>query len=51
MHEYSSSEFEILGIMNSGEKNEGIRYIGTKHGRPLVNGKELYFRVIIKRRK
>jgi len=51
MRESSSSEFEILGIMNSGEKNEGLRYANTKHGRPLVNGKEIYFRIIIRRRK
>ncbi len=50
LDKYNPKQFDILGIMNSGEKNEGIRYASTKHGRPLVNGKELYLRILIKRK-
>lgn len=48
LDKYNPEQFDILGIMNSGEENKGIRNPGTKHGRPLVNGKELYLRVLIK---
>ena len=47
---YNPEQFEIMGIMNTGEKNEGIRYSNTPHGRPIVNGVEKYLRVIIRRR-
>jgi hypothetical protein len=50
MPESSSNEFEILGIMNSGEMNPGIRYPNTNHGRPVINGTEKYLRVLIKRK-
>lgn len=39
--------YQIIGIMNSGEKNEGIRYPESKSGKPLINGKFLYTRVLI----
>lgn len=45
---YNPEQFELLGIMNTGEENKGIRYEGTPHGRPLVNGIEKYIRVLIK---
>lgn len=45
---YNPAQFELLGIMNTGEENEGIRYKGTPHGRPLVNGVEKYLRILIK---
>lgn len=51
MDKYNRNQFEILGIMNTGEENKGIRYKNTPHGRPLVNGKELYFRILIRRKK
>ena len=50
MNSYNPEQFEILGIMNTGEQNEGIRYDNTPHGRPVVNGKELYLRYIIRRK-
>lgn len=50
MDKYNPTQFEIFGIMNTGEENEGIRYKDTPHGRPVVNGKELYLRILIKRR-
>lgn len=43
-------QFELCGIMNTGEVNEGIRHAGSPHGRPTINGKELYTRILIKRR-
>lgn len=51
LDKYNPDQFEILGIMNTGEKNEGIRLPNTPHGRPLVNGKEKYLRVLIKNKR
>ena len=51
MSKYNPKQFEILGIMNTGEANEGIRLPNTRHGRPLVNGKEKYIRILIKNKK
>ncbi len=45
---FNPEQFELLGIMNTGEKNIGIRYKGTPHGRPLVNGVEKYLRILIR---
>ena len=50
LDKFNPEQFELLGIMNTGEQNEGIRYKNTPHGRPLVNGVEKYLRIIIKRR-
>lgn len=49
MDKYNPEQFKLLGIMNTGEENKGIRYENTAHGRPLVNGKELYLRILIKK--
>ena len=51
MDNYNPNQFELLGIMNTGEKNEGIRYEGTPHGRPIVNGIEIYLRILIKNKR
>lgn len=51
LDKYNPDQFELLGIMNTGELNVGIRYPNTPHGRPLVKGVEKYLRIIIKRRK
>jgi hypothetical protein len=51
LDKYNPEQFELLGIMNTGEENKGIRYKGTPHGRPLINGVEKYLRILIKRRK
>jgi len=48
LDKYNPNQFEIIGIMNTGEKNEGIRYENSLHGRPVVNGKEKYLRIIVK---
>jgi hypothetical protein len=48
MHKFNPDQFELFGIMNTGEENEGIRYPNTPHGRPIVNGKEKYLRILIK---
>jgi hypothetical protein len=50
MDKYNPNQFEILGIMNTGEENKGIRLPNTPHGRPIVNGTEKYLRIIIKKR-
>lgn len=48
---YNPDQFELLGIMNTGEENIGIRYEGTPHGRPMINGVEKYLRILIKNKK
>lgn len=48
---YNPDQFELLGIMNTGEENIGIRYEGTPHGRPIINGVEKYLRILIKNKK
>ncbi|MBF2759469.1 MAG: modification methylase [Ectothiorhodospiraceae bacterium AqS1] len=51
LDKYNPDQFEILGMTNTGEKNEGIRYPNTPHGRAMVNGKEIYGRILIRHRK
>lgn len=51
MPKYNPSQFELLGIMNTGEENKGIRLPNTPHGRPIINGVEKYLRVLIKNKK
>ena len=51
LDKHNPTQFTLLGIMNTGELNEGIRHKNTDHGRPLVNGKELYLRILIQRSK
>ena len=51
LDKYNPNQFELLGIMNTGEENKGIRYEGTAHGRPLVKGVEKYLRILIKNRR
>ncbi len=50
MDKYNPDQFELLGIMNTGEVNEGIRYPNTPHGRPIIKGKELYLRILIRKK-
>ena len=50
LDKYNPDQFELLGIMNTGELNVGIRYPNTPHGRPLVNGVEKYLRIIIRKK-
>lgn len=47
MDKYNANQFEMLGIMNTGEENKGICYPNTPHCRPVVNGKEKYIRILI----
>lgn len=49
MDKYNPNQFKILGIMNTGEENKGIRYENTPHGRPVINGVEKYLRILIKK--
>ncbi len=51
MDKYNPSQFTLLGIMNTGEENKGIRYKGTEHGRPIINGVEKYLRILVKKNK
>ena len=50
LDKYNPNQFELIGIMNTGEENPGIRYENTPHGRPIVNGQEKYLRLLIKKR-
>ncbi len=53
MDKYSPEQFEILGLCASaGYKKEivGIPFLGDKDGRPLLNGKNTYARIFIKRK-
>jgi hypothetical protein len=45
---HNPEQFQLLGIMNTGEENKGIRYEGTPHGRPIVGGVEKYARLLIR---
>ena len=49
LDKHNPKQFDILGIMNSGEENKGIRYENTPHGRPIIKGVEKYLRILIKR--
>jgi len=51
LDKYNPEQFELLGIMNTGEDNVGIRHEDSAHGRPIVNGVELYLRILIKNRR
>jgi len=49
LDKFNPKQFDLLGIMNSGEINKGIRYEDTPHGGPLVNGIKKYQRILIKK--
>lgn len=51
LDKYNPEQFELLGIMNTGEENKGIRYEGSPHGRPIINGVEKYLRILTKNKK
>ena len=51
--EHSPEQFEILGMSASAGYNAtivGIPFLGQKDARPLINGKNTYARIFIKRR-
>jgi len=48
--DYNPNQFKVLGFTNSGEENKGIRHKDSKHGRALINGKEIYTRILIQRK-
>ena len=50
IEKYNPNQFEVFGITNTGEENPGIRLPNTPHGRALLNGKEIYTRLLIKRK-
>jgi len=54
MDKYSPDQFEILGMSASAGYNPeivGIPFLGQKDARPLINGKNTYARVFIRRKK
>ena len=50
MDKYNPNQFEILGFTNTGEENPGIRLPNTPHGKVHIRGKEVYTRLLIKRK-
>ncbi len=53
LDKYNPDQFEILGMAASaGYRREivGIDFIGTKDARPLINGKNTYARIFIRRK-
>ena len=53
LDKYNPEQFEILGLAASaGYRPEivGIEFVGEKDARPLINNKNTYARVFIKRR-
>ena len=54
MDKYNPEQFEILGMASSAGYNKevvGIPFIGTKDARPLINGKNSYARIMLKRKR
>lgn len=47
---WNPNQFEILGFTNTGEENPGIRLPNTPHGRAVIDGREIYTRILIKNR-
>ncbi len=53
LDKYNPEQFEILGMASSAGYNAdvvGIPFLGEKDARPLINGKNTYARVFIRRR-
>lgn len=50
LDKYNPNQFEILGFTNTGEENKGIRHIDSPHGRALIGGKEIYTRILIRKK-
>ena len=53
LDKYNPEQFQILGLSASAGYNEkivGIEFLGQKDARPLINGKNTYARIFIRRR-
>ena len=53
LDKYNPEQFEILGLSASAGYNEevvGIPFLGDKDARPLINGKNTYARIFIRRK-
>jgi len=53
LDKYNPEQFEILGLSSSARYNKeivGIPFLGDKDARPLINGKNIYARIFIKRK-
>ena len=54
LDKYNPDQFEIVGLSASAGYNQdivGIPFLGEKDARPLINGKIIYARIIIKRKR
>lgn len=54
LDKYNPAQFEILGLSASAGYNKdvvGIAFLGEKDARPLINGKNTYARIFIRKRK
>ena len=50
LSQWNPEQFEVLGFTNTGETNEGIKHADFPHGRAVLNGKEVYTRILIRRK-
>ncbi|MCL2764508.1 MAG: adenine-specific methyltransferase EcoRI family protein [Treponema sp.] len=53
LDKYCPEQFEILGMSSSAGYNAeivGLPFLGSKDARPLINGKNIYARIFIKRK-
>ncbi|MBO5950112.1 MAG: adenine-specific methyltransferase EcoRI family protein [Fibrobacteraceae bacterium] len=53
LDKYNPEQFEIVGMISSAGYNKevvGIDFLGEKDARPLINGKNIYARILIKKK-
>lgn len=53
LDKYNPKQFEIVGMVSSAGYNKeivGIDFLGEKDARPLINGKNIYARILIKKK-
>lgn len=53
LDKYNPEQFEIVGMVSSAGYNKeivGIDFLGEKDARPLINGKNIYARILIKKK-
>jgi hypothetical protein len=54
LDKYNPEQFEIVGMISSAGYNKevvGIDFLGEKDARPLINGKNIYARILIKKKR
>ena len=51
LSQWNPDQFELLGFTNTGETNEGIKHPNFPHGRAVLQGKEIYTRILIRKKR